>query len=379
MAVEEERLVWFLIQHRGHNYIYCFPELTVFFFLHLLLSGFSLSAMPMIFKKPQQKTIAVDLDQTLAHTLEALVAWHNETYDTHLTVSDFDTYDYSKVWGGSREEACLKIREFYESRHFENIQPINDFALEALKMLKKRKFNLVIITSRQQFIAEETKKFVDKHYPGKLMNMCKRKRTHTLTRGANTKGIFESIYFCNLGLSDAEQLEYVSKPKSAICQEIGVDVLIDDGLEHALDCAALDIEVLLYDRGGQYRWNHTRTKRKATLTSMSRQLYHGHHHAPLPSNVTRVTSWKEIIAYFPKPHSPLRNCYYPQDLNDEEEEEEDECYGKYNGEYETVEVDEITEDEYEEEEEEEEEDDDCHIRTNRRSSYVEDQHEMVWV
>ncbi|KAI9489285.1 hypothetical protein BDB00DRAFT_770854 [Zychaea mexicana] len=262
----------------------------------------------MIFRKLQRKTVAVDLDQTLAHTLEAMVLWHNQVYNTSYTLADFNTYDFHKVWGGSVQDTHAKVREFYESSHFEQIQPIHDFALEALKMLKKRKFTLVIITSRQQFIAEETKKFVDKHYPG----------------------IFESIYFCNLGLSDAEQLEYVSKPKSAICQEIGVDVLIDDNLDHAVDCAGLeDIEVLLYDRKGQYRWNHT------SISS---------------SGSKGISSWKEIIAFFPKPHSPLRNCYYPQDLasagayrdnDDDDDGDEDEHYGyehHHDIEYETIEV-----------------------------------------
>lgn len=127
--------------------------------------------MPMIFSKPQRKTVAVDLDQTLAHTLEALLEWHNEVYHTDLCLADLEAYGYSSAHNssalGTREEACYKIREFYESDHFARVRPIDDFALEALKMLKKRKFNLVIITSRQQFIAEETKKFVDKHYPGK--------------------------------------------------------------------------------------------------------------------------------------------------------------------------------------------------------------------
>lgn len=170
-------------------------------------------------------------------------------------------------------------------------------------------------------------------------------------------GIFDSIYFCNLNLSDAEQLEYVSKPKSAICQEIGVDVLIDDDLNHALDCAALDMEVLLYDRKGQYKWNHERPRKTAgTLTSMSRQLYQPS--GPLPPNVTRVKSWKEIIAYFPKPKSPLRYCYYPQDLEqddsaaDEEEEDKEDSYDDdyvaasyHHGNYETVEIDGLAEDE----------------------------------
>lgn len=172
-------------------------------------------------------------------------------------------------------------------------------------------------------------------------------------------GIFESIYFCNLGLSDAEQLEYVSKPKSAICQEIGVDVLIDDGLDHAIDCAtSLDIEVLLYDRKNQYRWNHLNNKtssgvnnsRPVSLTAMSRQLYHNYSsnncNNSLPSNITRVSSWKEILDYFPKPHSPLRHCYYPQDLMDDDDDDQDDDYEDGPScEYETIEVDGLTDDE----------------------------------
>ncbi|KAG1452117.1 hypothetical protein G6F56_007906 [Rhizopus delemar] len=163
------------------------------------------------------------------------------------------------------------MRAFYESKEFDEIKPIKDFSLEALKIFKKRGFQLVIITSRQQLVAEKTKKFIDRHYPG----------------------IFESMYFCNLNLSRKEQLEYISKPKSVICQEIGVDVLIDDSLEHALDCSR--VEVLLYDRLGKYTWNHS---------------------SQLPSNVHRVFNWKQVMARFPKPTSPLKQCIYSSDDGD---------------------------------------------------------------
>lgn len=170
-----------------------------------------------------------------------------------------------------------------------------------------------------------------------------------------------------MDLSDSEQLEYVSKPKSLICQEIGVDVLIDDSLEHAFDCSTLGIDILLYDRQGQYIWNHDDILRKRhaqhsapTLTSTSKRLYH---QTPreLSKNVHRMTSWKEIIAQFPKPSSPLRFCYFANEseAEEEEEEEEDSCDSEQNyfdtpnyyG-YETVEVEEMSEEEEEEQEEE---------------------------
>ncbi|KAG1142789.1 hypothetical protein G6F37_007288 [Rhizopus arrhizus] len=246
-----------------------------------------------------RKLIAVDLDQTLSDTLECLIEWHNDTYHTNLTMSNFNTLDYWKVWGGTREDCYRKIREFYSSSHFDRIKPIKDYALEALKLLKKRHFQLVIITSRQQFVAEKTKKFIDRHYPG----------------------IFESIYFCNLNLSEKERLEYISKPKSVICQEIGVDVLIDDSIEHALDCSNLNMNVLLYDKQGKYNWNHYQKQ--------------------LPNNVHRVFNWKQVMTQFPKPSSPLKYCIYSFD-------EADCCYF-YTPcyQYETIEVEEeLTDDEF---------------------------------
>ncbi|ORZ06256.1 hypothetical protein BCR42DRAFT_361216 [Absidia repens] len=236
--------------------------------------------MPSVYKEPR-KTIAVNLDDTLSHTLEALLDWHNLCYGTNNTMTDLNSLHLHDIWGGTPEDTCDKIRQFYQSEHFVTIEPIMDFALEALKMLKKRRFHLVIITSRQQFIAEETKRFVDKHYPG----------------------IFESIYFCNLGLSDEEQLEYISKRKATICHEIGVDVLIDHQLEHCFECAEAGVDVLLYDRKGQYKWNHQ----------------------PLPittnhPNIHRVTTWRDIIQrHFPKPNSPLRHLVYPYNNEDEDD------------------------------------------------------------
>ncbi|ORE11612.1 hypothetical protein BCV72DRAFT_284297 [Rhizopus microsporus var. microsporus] len=245
-----------------------------------------------------RKLIAVDLDQTLCQTLDSLVEWHNDTYCTNFGVTDFHTLDYWKVWGGTREETYRKIREFYDSSYFDRIKPVKDFALEALKMLKKRHFQLVIITSRQQFIAEKTKKFIDRHYPG----------------------IFESIYFCNLYLTEREKLEYISKSKSLICQEIGVDVLIDDSLEHALDCTRLNMNILLYDRQGKYTWNHH----------------------DLPPRINRVFNWKQVMAQFPKPSSPLKHCIYSfDDYNIYFNQQYRHTYFQY----ETIEVEEESDDE----------------------------------
>jgi hypothetical protein len=50
-------------------------------------------------------------------------------------------------------------------------------------------------------------------------------------------------------------LEGASRSKSEICASIGAQVLIDDNVGYALDCAAAGISVLLYDWEGGYPWS----------------------------------------------------------------------------------------------------------------------------
>ncbi|KAF9301434.1 hypothetical protein BGZ74_006730 [Mortierella antarctica] len=235
-----------------------------------------------------RKVIAVDLDEVLAKTTLAIADFHNDTYGTALTMDDFISYDYTKIWGGTREESIAKWRLFFDSPYFLKVEPVEG-SLETLKLLKSRRFSLVIVTARQQFVADLTKKFVDRHYPG----------------------IFESIYFANHFLTEEEKLTFISKPKSVICRDVHAQLLIDDSLENATEVANAGIPVLLFDLNGSYKWN---------------KLEHGQN---LPDKVTRVKSWKEIQDWFPRPRSPLSNlCISRNDpeleIDEDEEEEEEE-------------------------------------------------------
>ncbi|KAF9173096.1 hypothetical protein BGX21_002975 [Mortierella sp. AD011] len=231
-----------------------------------------------------RKVIAVDLDEVLARTSLAIADFHNDTYGTSLTMDDFISYDYTKIWGGTREESIAKWRLFFDSPYFLKVEPVEG-SLETLKLLKSRRYSLVIVTARQQFVADLTKKFVDRHFPG----------------------IFESIYFANHYLTEQERLTFVSKPKSVICRDVHAQLLIDDSLENAIEVAKAGIPVLLFDLHGSYKWNKLNDGDK------------------LPDKITRVKSWKEIQTWFPRPRSPLSNlCISRDDQISEEESESDE-------------------------------------------------------
>ena len=91
--------------------------------------------------------IAVDLDDVLADTVNAVVSFHNETYGTTLTREDFISPHWEDVWGGTRAESVNKFLEFTRSPYFTDVSPIAG-SQRAIASLKKS-HELVIVTSRQ--------------------------------------------------------------------------------------------------------------------------------------------------------------------------------------------------------------------------------------
>lgn len=198
-------------------------------------------------------TIAVDLDEVLGSFVEQLCAFHNERYGSCLSVSDFRSYQFWQVWGGTREEAQRKVYAFFDSHHFRQIPPIPN-AKSALERLKQLGHRLFVVTSRQLVIEEETKRWLDAHYPG----------------------LFDGVRFGN---HYANQGNPISKPE--LCRQIGASVIIDDCLEYAQQCAEAEMTVFLFDWDGRYPWN------KVSPES-------GLHH-----RIQRITSWDDIVNSIP--------------------------------------------------------------------------------
>jgi glutathionylspermidine synthase len=88
--------------------------------------------------------------------------------------------------------------------------------------------DLVVVTSRQNVIQDETKHWIDTNFPG----------------------IFTDVHFGNHWAQSGS-----SKSKSDMCLEIGADVLIDDNPMYAYECAQRGIHVLLYNWQRQYPWS----------------------------------------------------------------------------------------------------------------------------
>ena len=104
--------------------------------------------------------------------------------------------------------------------------------------------DFVVVTSRQHCIEEQTRKWLQDHYPG----------------------IFSNIFFGNHWGVGAK------RSKVELCEEAGAKALIDDAVEYSVQCAPHLQRVFLF---GDYAWNR-------------------HTHRTLPPNVQRLPDWEHV-------------------------------------------------------------------------------------
>ncbi|XP_021894399.1 uncharacterized protein LOC110812049 [Carica papaya] len=203
---------------------------------------------PLRFAPDHEKlVVAVDVDEVLGDFISALNRFIADRYSLNHSVSEYHVYEFFKIWNCSRDEAAVRVHEFYKTSYFKKgIHPIPG-AWQALHKLS-RCCNLSVVTSRQNAIKEHTVEWIERHFPG----------------------LFREIHFGNHFAIDGE-----SRPKSEICRSFGAKVLIDDNPRYAIECAEIGIRVLLFDYENSYPWCKTESV----------------HQHPL---VTKVHNWEEV-------------------------------------------------------------------------------------
>ena len=184
--------------------------------------------------------IGIDLDDTLGQSMKAFAAFSNDRYKTNLKIEDMKVYDLEKIINLSKEGTIKRLNEFHDTFYGKKIEPF-DGAVETLKKLKKNN-ELYIVTSRGNDMRGITEKWVGKNFPN----------------------IFIGIYFTNEFVYSNAKMT-----KKTVCNNFGIDILIEDNLGYAAGCMAPNRKILLFDRP----WNQTNK---------------------LPKGIVRVHSWKEI-------------------------------------------------------------------------------------
>jgi 5'(3')-deoxyribonucleotidase len=113
--------------------------------------------------------IAVDIDDVLFPFVDGIAHHHNLIRGTNLTVHDFVTFDFTKVWGGNDEETEVIIQGFLENDNL-HLQPVEG-AKEALARLKED-FDVVLVTARNEYFEAQTVKWLRRHLPDLFVNVA---------------------------------------------------------------------------------------------------------------------------------------------------------------------------------------------------------------
>lgn len=196
-------------------------------------------------KLPGKPVLAVDLDECCCGYLPAFIKFSNATCGTKLELEDFTSYmfwEVPKAKLADRDAATERVYAFHASKYFDQIEPFSDAKI-ALGVLKER-FELHVVTSRQADIEDQTREFVEKHFPG----------------------VFTELHFGNHFGREGKK---TSKPD--MCAKIGAVALIDDSIDYARQCAEAGLPVFLF---GQYGWNRSSQ--------------------PLSPLITRVHTWRMV-------------------------------------------------------------------------------------
>lgn len=193
--------------------------------------------------------IACDIDEVLFPYLSGYVKYYNRVHGTSLAVSDFHSYDFTKVHGGTKEYIADLVYAFHDEPEFEEIEPITG-SLEAIHKLQELG-ELHFVTARQEAIANKTHNWIKKHF------------------GVDK----HRIHIGNHWTRGSDPILH-KRTKAEMCHAIRAEILIDDAPSYALECAETGMKVFLFDLAGAYGWN------KPT---------------PIHENITRVCSWDDAI------------------------------------------------------------------------------------
>ncbi len=186
--------------------------------------------------------IGIDIDDVLAEFITPLLEYTNSLYNINLRVEEINSYGLRKFWKCSKEEELNRLEKFYKTNKFNNnIKPLKG-AQEGVKKLKENGDELYLISSRPNKLHENTAKWIEKHYWNK---------------------------FSGLYLTNQSSLNGISNKKSEVCKCLDIEIMIEDSIENAIDCASEVEKILLLD----YTWNQEND---------------------LPKNIKRVYSWDDI-------------------------------------------------------------------------------------
>jgi len=163
--------------------------------------------------------IWVDCDDVLCETIDWLLKRSplKEKWIKKSDITSYDLYEVEKIWL-TKEEAIQTFYWFFESPEYYKALPVS-WAYEKLYERKQKWHTLFVVTARNRPHEQLTRKRVETHFPW----------------------IFSDFLFMNKYAED-------EVPKSQLCQQMWIQVLIDDNAENIHDMNAVGMPWFLMDK-----------------------------------------------------------------------------------------------------------------------------------
>ena len=166
--------------------------------------------------------IGVDIDEVLADTLPAFLAFHNRVFSSTWQLEHFTTTAWNRVMGLPNEVMVERVGAFFDSEHFHRL-PTVPGATEAIAALTEE-HELVIVSSRWGRAAAATEAWL--HH--------------------NFRGHFAAVHFS--ANHHSVELTAGKLSKAGICRKLGAELMIEDAPVYARECQAAGVQPLILTR-----------------------------------------------------------------------------------------------------------------------------------
>ncbi len=176
--------------------------------------------------------IAVDCDDVLIPTAEAIINDYNDRFGTALELKDMYKPATLETWGTDDDDVAIeRVYDFLRSEAHAAIVPEPE-AVRAVKELAVR-HELHLVTGRASFLEELTREMLNRYF----------------------EGCFTSIEHTNFIVSSTNVS--ARRSKGDVCKAIGANLLIDDHVQHGHSVLEAELErVIVF---GDYPWNQNET------------------------------------------------------------------------------------------------------------------------
>ena len=183
--------------------------------------------------------IGIDLDDVVFEFVNPLLEGYKEKYGKDISFEEVFSYNFPTIFNISLKEVIDLIEDVFKKGKVENMS-FCEFSKESILDLSKN-HKIYFITSR--IFREGTLESLEKFF-------------------------FETNF--ELVFSSNPYAKTNGKTKGEICNELGIDFMIEDSKEHAEECVGKNIKVFLLDKP----WNKNTESHE---------------------NMIRVKNWREIM------------------------------------------------------------------------------------